>query len=93
MEYFVYNRHFGWSYGTPANPQVIKEEDALELMKRAGIGRDDVVLSFPPAQFAEEGDELFDKFGGNRYLMLGDLEKCAGKEDDKISKPLEVNWG
>jgi hypothetical protein len=92
MKYFVYNRHFGWSHGTPADPQVICEEDGKELMKRAGISKNDVLLSFPPAQFAEEGDELFEKFGGNRYLMLADIERCAGKQEDKINKPLKVSW-
>lgn len=92
MQYFVFNRHFGWSYGTPNNPQLITAEDAAELMKRAGLSKDDVAIAFPPAQFAEEGEPLFEKFGGNRYLMYGDFEKCAGKEEEKITKPLEVSW-
>ncbi len=92
MQYFVHNGFIGWSYGTIGNPQLITEEDALELMKRTGLTIEEISADFPPAQFAEDGDLFFKLFGGTRFLQYGDIEKCADKKKTKIGTPLNVEW-
>ena len=92
MQYFVHNGFIGMSYGTPGNPQLIREEDAVELMKRSGLSFEEVSADFPPAQFAEKDDALFKLFGGTRFLQYGDIKKCADKRKTKISTPLNVDW-
>ncbi|RAP55650.1 hypothetical protein [Oleiagrimonas sp. MCCC 1A03011] len=90
--YFVHNGYLGWSYGTPADPQLIAAPDAEKLMRLADITLSQAQQIIPPAQYAKEGDPLFNATGGNRFLYFGSAEDCADLHQDKINSPLAINW-
>lgn len=90
--YFVHNGYSGWSYGTPRDPQLISEPDAVKLMKLAGLTAEQVLLIFPPAQYAEVGDALFAVTGCNRFLFFGDHGECTDVDASKVALPLFVVW-
>ena len=92
MQYFVHNGYSGWSYGTPSDPQLIAEKDALLLIDHAGLTLEEISTSLPPAEFAETESELYFKFGKNRFLQFGDITQCADVDKQKASRPLKIVW-
>lgn len=92
MEYFVHNGYCGWAYGTPSNPQIILESDAIKLMQVAELNIEQISTQIPPAQFAEENTELYKLFGKNRFLQYGKILDCTDINQAKISEPLDVVW-
>jgi hypothetical protein len=90
--YFVHNGYSGWSYGTPSDPQLISDSDATRLMKLAGLTAEQVLLTLPPAQYANVGDRLFAATGFNRFLFFGDHGECMDVDATKVSSPMRVVW-
>ena len=90
--YFVHNGYCGWSYGTPSDPQVINVNDAAEIMKRANLTSDQVKSVIPPAQYADENDDLYKLTGGNRFICFGDIKSCADIDESKIKSPISFQW-
>jgi hypothetical protein len=74
--YFIHDGYFGWNFGTPYNPRWVTERTAHALMRLAGLTEQEVAEWFPPAQFAEEGQPLYQTTGGYRFLAFGDIRKC-----------------
>ena len=91
-QYFLHNGYCGWSYGAPSDPQLIKAEDAAEIMKGANLTSDQVSFTLPPAQYAEENDELYALTGKNRFICFAEIDKCADVKQEKINVPLEIQW-
>ncbi|MCC5849844.1 MAG: hypothetical protein JJU29_17295 [Verrucomicrobia bacterium] len=80
--WYVHNGFLGWAYGTPLNPTPITRECALRLLNIMSQGRQhDVVqklTDFPYAlDYAEEGDKLYEKTGGNRLIAFVSPETCV----------------
>jgi hypothetical protein len=92
MDYFVHNGYCGWSYGTPSNPQVLLESDALKLMQITGLNLEQVSTQMPPAQFTEKNTELYELFAKNRFLQYGRILDCTDINNIKISEPLNIIW-
>lgn len=92
MHYFVHNGFCSWAYGTPAAPQRITAEDALELMRRANLTLTQVQTAIPPAQFAEEGSPLFRLLGNHRFLFYGEAADCAEVCPERVSEALKIQW-
>ncbi|WP_424684237.1 hypothetical protein [Frateuria sp. YIM B11624] len=91
-DFFVYNGYLGWSYGTPSDPQLISASDAERIMVLANITLSQAQQIIPAAQYAQQGDQLFQLTGGNRFLYLGDASDCANIQQAKVSSPLSINW-
>lgn len=91
-DFFVHNGYLGWSYGTPSDPQLISTPDAERIMRLANVTLLQAQQIIPPAQYAQEGDHLFELTGGNRFLYFGNVSDCAGVQQSKVSSPLPINW-
>ena len=91
-QFFVHNGYLGWSYGTPADPQLISPSDAATLMDAAGLTMTQVEQIIPPAQYAAQGDHLFLLTSGNRFLYRGNVPECADVHQNKVNEPLAINW-
>jgi hypothetical protein len=93
MEFYVHNGYLGWSYGTPMNPQLVSDDDARRLMQIAGLTIEQLQSDhMRAAQYANEGDSLFDMTGGNRFLAYGEFRACSDLQADKVTVPLAINW-
>ena len=91
-QFLVHNGYLGWSYGTPADPQLISPSDAIRIMEAVGLDMSQVEQIIPAAQYASEGDHLFIVTGGNRFLYCGDVRDCAGVNPNKVNAPLAIDW-
>jgi hypothetical protein len=89
--YFVHNGYDGWSYGTPMNPQLVTVELAERLMTAAGLTKDDVTDVWRVAQYAEEGEPLYEATGRNRFLVYGDIQDCTCCDPVRTTRPMEVD--
>ncbi|WP_367346945.1 hypothetical protein [Stenotrophomonas bentonitica] len=61
-------------------------------MKLAGLTAERVLLTLPPAQYADVGDPLFAATGFNRFLFFGNHGECMDVDAIKVSSPLCVVW-
>jgi hypothetical protein len=91
-DFFVHNGYLGWSYGTPSDPQLISASDAERIMRLAHVTMLQAQEIIPPAQYAQEGDYLFELTGGNRFLYFGNASDCANIHQGKVSSPLPISW-
>lgn len=91
--YFLHNGFSGSSYGTPSDPQRVSEADAVRLMTLAGLTAEQVSTTFPPAQYAENGDALFKMTNSNRFVFFVDHRECMDVNAAKVAEALDIAWG
>ena len=79
--WYVHNGFFGWSYGSPQDPTPITRSCALRLLNHMAQSRHptaiELLAAFPYAlDYADEGDELFERTGGNRHIAYVSPRDC-----------------
>jgi hypothetical protein len=79
--FFIHDGFSGLSYGSPLNPTFITAESAralLDVVERRGSVDvlQEVQKEVPPFQYAEEGDDLYQRTGRNRFIAFLDPEIC-----------------
>jgi hypothetical protein len=93
--WYVHSGFSGWSYGCPVDPTPITRTCALRLLKRMIQGRHpraiELLAASPNAlDYADQGDDLFKKTGGNRLIAYVNPDIRIFHEREKAGQDYDV---
>ena len=83
--FFIHSGYSGWSYGSPLNPTFITASTARDILNTLVQFSHEEVLRLvaendPPLLYAEEGDDLYERTGDNRFIAFLNPSICAYDE-------------
>lgn len=97
--FVVHDGYAGWSYGAPLNPTAITLAAAEYQLNHALPSESPAPAlvptpaGFPAVQFAEEGDALYERSGGNRFVEFTTLARCLVEPGHRVGPPVDFGLG